>query len=290
MRGIARGVLIDGPAEARSKARIFRLFLLALIAVEAWERAARLAGTDDGTQLAVALALVATAAAAAAWRPAWAPAATAVSAGVVAVDFASQFPGNANHQYLEGLLLLLLLLLREPEDDEVGLLTAGLRWLAVVALFYAGLQKLLYGLYFHGEFLGWAAASNPRFAAILGPLMPAAELERLSAISLREGAGPFRVDSLLFAAASNVAYGAELVLPGLLLVPATRKLAVFGTLAYFVVIESAAREVFFGGMMAALVLCFGPAAWLRRALPIGLAGLGVLLATSFGLLPRWFFS
>lgn len=280
---------MDGPAEARDKLGPVRVFLLTLIAVEAWERSGRLAGTPDAW-LAVALACVATGAAAAAWRPSWASPATAVVAGVVAVDFAVQFPGNPNHQYLQGVSLALLLLLRESVDHEVTLLTAGLRWLAVLALFYAGLQKLLYGLYFQGEFLAWAVARNERFARILGPAMPAAELERLSGIVLREGAGPFRVDSPLFAVLSNVAYGAELVLPVMLLVPATRKLAVFGTLAYFVAIESAARELFFGGMMAALVLCFGPAAWLRRALPVGFAGLALLLATRFGLLPGWFFS
>jgi len=282
-------VELDAPDEARSKVRGFRLFLLALIAVEAWERAARLAGAE-GTGLALLLAAVATLAAGAAWRPAWTTGATALTAAVVAVDFVSQFPANPNHQYLQAVLLALLLLLRASRDDEVTRLAAGLRWLLLVALFYAGLQKLLYGYYFDGEFLAWTVTQNQRFAAVVGRLMPAAELERLSHLVMQEGAGPFRVDSAFFALASNLAYGAELVLPVLLLLPATRKLAVFGTLAYFAAIESAAREVFFGGMMAALVLCFGPPAWLRRALPVGFAGLAVLLATSFGLLPRWFFS
>jgi hypothetical protein len=225
-----------------------------------------------------------------AWKSRWSVAATLTVSLVVIVDFATQFPGNPNHQYLQLVLLALLLLLREDVDSEVVLLTTALRWLLVIGLFYAGLQKLLYGLYFEGEFLAFTIVQNDRFALILQHLMPAAEFERLSRIVIQEGAGPFRVDSGFFALASNLAYGAELLLPVMFLIPATRKLAVAGTFAYFVAIESAARELFFGGMMAAFALCFGPPDWLRRAAPIAYAGLAVLLATSFGLLPRWFFS
>lgn len=276
----------DEPGAARAKSSIFRSFLLALIAAEAWERSARL-GADPVT---IGLALAATTAACAVWSPRLVVAATALCALVVATDFALQFPGNPNHQYFQLVLLSLLLLLRDEVDAEVVLLTTALRWLLVTGLFYAGLQKLLYGHYFDGEFLAYTITQNERFALVLQHLMPAAEFERISAIVIGEGAGPFRVDSIFFALASNVAYLAELVLPVLFLVPATRRLAIFGTLAYFVAIEAAAREVFFGGMMAALALSFGPPSWLRGARPWAYAGLAVLLATSFGLLPRWFFS
>jgi hypothetical protein len=277
---------VDPPDAARAKAGAFRSFLLALIAVEAWERSARLGG-DAAT---LVLAAVASLAAGAVWRPGLAVPATAVTAGVVAVDFALQFPGNPNHQYFQLVLLALLLLLREGVDEEVVLLTKALRWLLLVGLFYAGLQKLLYGHYFDGEFLAYTITQNDRFAWVLEPLMPASEFARLRGMAVQQGAGPFRVDSLFFAGVSNLAYGAELVLPVLLLIRRTRALAVAGTLAYFVAIEAAAREVFFGGIMAALALGFGPPSWLQRALPFAFAGLAVLLATSFGLLPRWFFS
>ncbi len=280
---------IDDPAAARTKTAVLRSFLLALIAVEAWERSVRLGGVA-GTGLAVALAGVATIAAAMVWRPGLGLVATGLTAAVVAIDFASQFPANPNHQYFQLVLLALLILLREDRDEEVVWLTAALRWLLVGGLFHAGLQKLLYGHYFDGEFLAYTITQNDRFAMVLEPLMPAAEFERLRSLGIREGAGPFRVDSLAFAVFSNLAYLAELVLPAMLLLPGMRRLAVACTLAYFVAIEAAARELFFGGIMAALALSFGPPAWLSRARPWGFAGLGVLLATSFGLLPRWFFS
>jgi hypothetical protein len=280
---------VDSPDVARVRIALFRSFLLALVAVEAWERASRLDGRP-GTRLALVLALAATAAAAAVWRAGWALPVVAVTAAVVGVDFVSQFPANPNHQYLQAVLLALLLLLRDGVDAEAVRLTICLRWLVVIALLHAGLQKLAWGHYFDGELLGYAVTQNERFRSVLQLWMPGSELERLSHLVLQEGAGPFRVDSPLFVLVSNVAWLGELLLPVLLLLPATRKLGVIGTLAYFVAIESAARELFFGGMMAALVLCFAPLAWMQRARPLGFAGLAVLLATTFGLLPRWFFS
>ena len=288
-----RGLLLlagaDEPDDARSKVAAFRCFLLALVAVELWERASRQAG-ESGELLTLGLAALASASAIASWKASLARTATLVTAVIVAIDLTATLPGSANHAYLQLVCLILLVLLRDPVDDEVRLLGLALRRLVIARLFWAGMQKLLYGYYFEGEFLAFTIHQNPRFAAILQHALPLAEFERLSRIVIQQGAGPFRVDSLLFSALSNLAWLSELVLPALLLSPATRRLGVFATLVYFVAIESAAREVFFGGMMAALALSCGPPSWIVRAQPVGYAGLALLLATTFGLLPRWFFS
>jgi hypothetical protein len=271
----------------------FRCFLLALVAVELWERTARLnveASQATAVLLTAVLAVLASAAALASFKASLARAATVATIVIVAIDFAGQFPGSANHAYLQLVALSLLVVLRDAVDHEIRMLGLALRWLVVAGLFWAGMQKLLYGYYFEGELLAFTISQSPRFAAVLELGMPAGEFERLSRIVIQEGAGPFRVDSLVFVVLSNVAFAAELILPVLLLFAPTRRLGVLATLAYFVAIESAAREVFFGGLMAALVLSCGPSSWIKRAQPIGYAGLLVLLATSVGLLPRWFFS
>jgi hypothetical protein len=64
-------------------------------------------------------------------------------------------------------------------------------------------------------------------------LIPAAEVARITALSVSDGAGPFRVSSTSFVVASNLAYLAELVLPLFLLVPSLRKPAVVFVIAYF---------------------------------------------------------
>lgn len=278
---------VDELEAARSKIGAFRVFLLALIAVELWDRVMRSPGDP---LLHAMLAGGATVAAILVWRPSQVRVSTGLCAAVVAIDFAWLFPASANHHYLQLVCLALLLLLRDEVDEEVRLHPVVLRWLVGVGILYAGIQKLAWGYYFEGEMLAFTIPENPRFEMILGLAMPDAEVARLGGLVIQEGAGPFRVDSLLFQLVSNAAYLGELLLPFLLLWPRTRRLGVVAALAYFAVIESAAREVFFGGMMAALVLLYGPASWLRRALPVFFVALAVLLATSFGLLPFWFFS
>jgi hypothetical protein len=290
--GAALLALVGVDEDARiglAKTTAFRALLLGIIAVELWDRALRSSG-QPGYPVHLLLALLASLCAGAvvahrAVRPA-----TAIVAAIVAVDFAWQFPASANHHYLELLCLGLLLLLREEVEEEVRLLAVALRWLLVIGVFYAGLQKLLYGYYFGGEFLAFTIPQNPRFALVLEPLMSAAEFERIRALSIVEGAGPFRVDSPGFIAASNLAYLAELLLPLLLLLRRTRALGVLLVVGYFAVIETAAREVFFGGIMVGLALLFWPGEAIRRALPIFYAALAYLLAVIFGWLPGWVFT
>jgi hypothetical protein len=280
---------VDEVGASVVKTTAFRRLLLLIVAVEFWDTALRWAGEPSFAAHAL-LAVLASVCAGAGWTQRWQRIGTAVAAAIVAIDLAWQFPAAANHHYLELLCLALLLLLREEIAEEARLLGVALRWLLVIGLFYAGLQKLLYGYYFTGEFLAFTIPRNPHFALILGPLMPAAEFDRLGALPLAEGAGPFRVDSMRFAIVSNLAYLAELVLPPLLLWPRMRPWVVSAVIAYFVAIELAAREVFFGGIMVGLVLLFLPAAAIGRALPILCVGLGYLLAVIFGLLPGWAFT
>ncbi len=279
---------VDGPDTARVKVAAFRRLLLLIVAVELCDRASRWQA-EASFPVHVLLAGVALAGAALAWRPVSALGLVLVSLAAVA-DFVWQFPESANHQYLQLVCIGQLLLLRTDIDEEVQLLVVSLRWVLVIGVFYAGLQKLLYGYYFDGQFLAFAISGNPRFAAVLQYLMSAGELERIRGLQILEGAGPFRVDSSLFRIVSNAAYLTELILPPLLLMGRTRRLAIVGMLAYFVCIEVAAREVFFGGIVAALALLFAPGDALRRALPIFLTGLACLALTILGLLPRWFFS
>ena len=279
----------DAPSEARAKATAFRQLLVAIIAVEAWDSFARSVDAQD-LLVPAAVAVLSTLGASLAWSERWHRVGLAFIGTCVAVQVASAFPGTANHHYLELVCVALLLLLRTSVDAEAQRLTVSLRLLLVVALFQAGAQKVAWGYYFDGAFLSFAVSQSERFALLLEPLIPAAEFARLTALSVADGAGPFRVSSLPFVVVSNVAYAAELVLPVLLLVPPVRKPAVVLVIAYFVSIEAAAREVFFGGIMVALALLFLPGSALRRARPLYLLALGYLLAMIFGLLPRWEFT
>ena len=76
----------------------------------------------------------------------------------------------------------------------------------------------------------------------------------------------------------------------MLLIPALRKAAVVLVIGYFMAIEAAAREVFFGGIMVALTLLFWPGDGLRRARLFYAVCLVYLVAMIAGLLPRWEFT
>lgn len=279
----------DPEPVAGSKAGAFRRFLLLLVAVESWEALHHWAGTA-GFPAHVAIALALSACAALAWSARLVRWATAAAAVALVAEIVLAFPRNANHHWLALVLLALLTLFAAGRPGEDVLLLQGLRWIAVIGLVWAGLQKVLYGYYFGGEFLAYAVARSARFAEFFALLVPADELARVRALEYGPGAGPYRIDSPLFVLVSNLAYLPELLLPPLLLARRTRALGLAALVTYLFAIEVGAREVFFGLLMVQLLLLFTERDWNRRLLPWFVAFALYLLAMSAGVLPRWEFT
>lgn len=279
----------DADDVARSKATAFRRFLLLLLAVESWEALHHWAG-KAGFPAHVGIAVVLTSCAALAWNVRLMRWATGVGALAMAAEIVLAFPRNANHHWLGLVLLALLTLFAAGRADEDAPLLEGLRWIAVIGLFWAGSQKVLYGYYFGGEFLTYAVARSARFAEFFALFVPADELARVRAIEYGPGAGPYRIDSPLFVLVSNLAYLPELLLPPLLLWCRTRLVGLTALVVYLFAIEIGAREVFFGLLMLQLLLLFTERDWNRRLLPVFVAFTLYLLAMSAGLLPRWEFT
>jgi hypothetical protein len=194
--------------------------------------------------------------------------ATALVGLCMGIQIAATFPENANHQYLVVLCSLLLTLPRTNAPAERVDALDGMRWILLLGFFWAGVQKVLYGYYFGGEFLAHRMATDPDFLLVFQFFAPAAEVERLLAQGLQYGAGPFRVDSWLFVVVSNLSWLAEIGLPLLLVYRPTRRLAVVGSMLFIFAIQSAAREVYFGGIMIGLILLFWPGDALRRSYPL----------------------
>jgi hypothetical protein len=166
-----------------------------------------------------------------------------------------EFPGSANHAYLELFICLLGAFLDVEHPDERRHLLRAARWLACVVLFYSGLAKLVHGYWFHGEML----AHQLKFAyyrPVLGLLLPAGEFERLVAFTAQVGDGPYRVQSLPFVLGSNAVYLLEMGLALLLCIRRTRPQAALLALALIAAIEAGAREFFFGLVFGNLILLF----------------------------------
>jgi hypothetical protein len=204
------------------------------------------------------------------WRRLALTALAAIHASVVW----NEFPAAGNHAYLEVMLLALAAFLDPRRDAERVLYVAAARWLAVVILFYSGIQKLAHGYYFHAEYFGFSLWIES-FRTAFGWVLPADEYARLTAFSGEVGDGPYAVRSALVVAIANLTWIAEIALAPALVWRRTRPFAIAAAVALIVAIEVAAREVFFGLLYLNLILLF-----LDRALhpKLVLPVVGILVA------------
>lgn len=198
---------------------------------------------------------------------------TAAALTMATITFAV-LPNTPNHYPLVMLTFGLLALFDGRDEKEAAVAVQAVRWLFAIALVLSGLQKTLYGAYFHGEFFAYRIAIDPIFATPFEWIMPAEEVARLRGLGgLDEGAGPFRTSWWPLAVLANLSWIFEMALPVFLLWRRTRPWAIAVTLLFFVGIEVAPRELFFGGIAVQLVLLFGRRDWNRLLMPLWLAAL-----------------
>jgi hypothetical protein len=200
----------------------------------------------------------------------------------------SLFPMAGNHRYLEIVIAALFAVLDDERPEERRLLLRSLRWLVVLVLFYSGLQKLVHGYYFRGQFLAYSLWRDA-FRSALGPLLASGELDRLVSYGAAAGDGPYVTSSPLFVAASNAVWIVEMTL-GVLLIPlATRRFALISACIFMVATESVARELMFGVEFVCAILLFARTALLRRLVWPAAVFLAVLVVIRLGLLPEILF-
>jgi len=276
----------------------FRIFLFMHMGVRS---ALTIPGSDDA--LGQALFGLAMVTAAIGCTPGFSRGATRVAVLVVLAQLVHSMPDTANHVYLEVVVFLFLALLDPRDGPEATLLMQALRWFIAIFFAYTGIQKVVYGYYFDGQFLAYMAATEDRFALVFQYLIPAAELERLQAfneVALADGrhqvaidAGPYRVNAPLFVAMSNLVYVFEIVAPILLMFRRTRTAAALSIIAFVVLIELGAREITFGMLMSNLALLYLAGPWVKRLFPaFAAAYLYLLLADGggAGILPMFWYS
>lgn len=245
--------------------RGLQLFLLLHISVRAWLTA--IATPYDQSWM-IPIAIVASGALLLGLSRNWTRSATGLAALAWTARLFFRWPQSSNHFYIELGCLLILWLLGARGDDNRKLLLQTVRWLVVIVIFYTGVQKVLYGTYFQGQFLAWEIATKENFGAFFQPFIGAEEFSRLRHIHPeRLGAGPFVVNSPVFLAMSNSVYVVEMLAPFLLLFLRTRVFAAFGFLLFMAAIQAGALELFFGLLMVNLLFLFLPRAINYRALP-----------------------
>ncbi len=272
-----------GEADADSRVGIVRTFMMLHLAVRFW---VVLGQGSESWEYGFALAM--TAAAVASFVPPVSRAGVAVAAALMLGMVVRHMPTTANHEFLELFLVSLLAFCDLRIAAERALFIRTARWLAILVLFWSGTQKVIFGSYFHGEFLSFSVAASDAFRDTLGRLLPDAEVARLRSIDpFGSPSGPFRVGAPLFLVASNGAYLGEIGLSLALVFPRTRVRAAVGMMVLVVLIEIAAREVFFGGLSMLLLMMFVAPRLSRRVLPLVLVVYAAALFSHFGLLPDW---
>ncbi len=279
---------LDGsPPDGREQARSFEQALVLIVAVEYWCRALPRAA-ELPPSLWAGTGLVSVAAAVVLWAP-WRRTGLLALAVAHASVMAIEFPASGNHAYLELIFLLLLAFVDTARSKERRLFLRAGRWIVCVVLAASGIQKIAHGYYTHGQFLSYTL-SIETYRAVLAPLLPTAEAARLAALDGTVGAGPYRVSSALFVGVSRGVCAAEIALAPLLVLPATRMLALVATVLLLLAIEAGAREVFFGLVMINAVLLFGPASAQRLFVLVVAATLAGLLLIRTGVLPEVVFN
>jgi len=288
-RGATRGerlfALVDGDRHEVRAARLaaFEQAFALIVGAEYWLRA--LPRWDELSPLYLPLLGVATVACAAiVFRVARRPAFLALAAAHAVLVW-SEFPATGNHAYLELALALLAAFLSPDDEAEAQLYLRALRWTTLIVLFASGVQKLAQGYYVNGEYLAFSLGS-PSYRAVLGFLVSPDELARFAALRGEVGDGPYRPASWPLLAASNAIWLAEITLASALVWRRTRAVAMIAAALLLVVIEAAAREVFFGLVFASLLLTFARGDVQRPARWVVAAALLALLAVRAGWLPE----
>jgi hypothetical protein len=206
-------------------------------------------------------------------------------AAVVVSFLTIVFPAGGNHEYLELVLCLLCAALDFEAPEERRLLVDAVRWMTIVILFWAGVQKLVHGFYFEGQYLAYSV-SRESYASVFSWLLPADELARLAAYDGSPGTGPYLTRDRLFLMTSNLTCILEIALVPLLLFRRTRRAGVFAALVLLVAIESAARELFFFFILLNMLLLFVDSDANRHLIAPLVVILGLMLLVRLGLLPE----
>jgi hypothetical protein len=211
------------------------------------------------------------------------------------------FPNLANHTFLLLVLLAPFVLWNVAVEHERVLALGTLRWAVAIVLFSSGLQKVLHGTYFQGEFLAFQIAHGERFARAFDFLVPASEMARLKALGASAGAGvvadgfrsyvtgpplpgsgPYRLESPVALAAVNAVWSFELLAPFLLLWKRTRAWVAAIAVVFLLALETGALELMFGALFAASVLLFFRANVLGVALPVLAVAYALLTMSQLG--------
>jgi hypothetical protein len=161
------------------------------------------------------------------------------------------------HAYLEIVLCALGAVLDPAIPAERTLYLRAARALVLIVFFWSGVQKLVNGYWTNGLYLAFALRT-PSYRAVLWPLVPAVELDRLASLGIEVGSGPYTPAAPTLVAVSNATwmFGSRSRLAGVETHACRR--GPRRAIALVAAIQVGAREVFFGLVFLDGLLLFLP--------------------------------
>lgn len=207
----------------------------------------------------------------------------AIIAALGAWQCVSTFPRTGNHVFLGVVVSLLVALLDEHEALDRQLRRRLLLALPLVVFVWSGVQKLVHGYWFEGQFLAWAAVSRVDIALVMRPLLEDGVAAQLASLPrTAERAGPFRLPGV-WAWAANAVWLVELASPAALL-PLGGRAARWLLLTLTWALQVLAHEWEFALLFTNVLLLDAP----PRASGVGrVATLAGVLALAAGRLGLW---
>ena len=175
---------------------------------------------------------------------------------------AVEFPNTPNHRLLELVPLGLAWLTCSESAIERRVFFSFVRAFALVVLFYAGVQKILLGTYFEGQYLAYKTYATPSFQNVAHLWCSQAELKYFQSLPWPPYAGltGFKLKTWYGLLLSNLTWVLELILPLLVVFSAKRQLWLVVTLMFAASFQLAALEAeFFLMMLVLLSLYFNEA-------------------------------
>lgn len=207
-------------------------------------------------------------------------------------------PVIANHQTLEYFVLALLLFFSFKKEEEASFILIVLRFFCIFIFFYAGLQKLLYGTYFFGQYLSFKIVADESFMKFFSffiseeALKPVLEYHDKLSFVFNEGkwikpetTGSYYINHWFMILASNLTWIGEILAGILLFSRRFRKIGVFITLGMLFLIELAAREAFFGLLYTSFLFLFLDSKYIKKIMPIMLVLYFLVALCVVGVIP-----
>lgn len=250
-----------------------------------------IAGTaDGGVILDVTVVVASLACAIVCWRwEAKAPFAMALLTAICVVELVVNWPGGANHLYLFVPVAAVAATFRPTKDRERAVAVSTWIGLTLIVFFLTGLQKVLHGTYFDGQFMGIFVDAKSGFGWFVG-LLDADELayyESLQQVGV--GTGPYNTQSMQLRILSNSVWLLEIVAPIAVLWPRWRAVWVVTSMLFALSIQFAAREFIFGLAFSSMLSLMLPQRWSVRWLRIALLASLSLLVLHF-VAPDFYFN